>query len=207
MQNFYLLCVRFQFPRIVFVFSVVHRMTVIRAALRWLPLALLALLSHSARVDPQKVDLGDGMRAGRDEEYAELPDISDRAVNRRLKCGACRAAATEFRAALLALDRAKGKGVRAHDRVEALDGVCAVAVRAYGLQLRDNVPTERFSKDTAIARATGEWVTTKLIEVCGELLGDHDEEVQELYTAKEAVFSRVLCQGLYGACDRERGEL
>ena len=166
---------------------------------------LLSLGVHgSTRRDPSTVDFSDdSMRAGTEAEYSALPDIADRDTHRRVRCGACRAAALEFRVALLALDRDKGgrTRVRSFDRVEALDHVCAEGVRAYGLQLRDNKPTERFSKDPAISRATGDWVTMKLTAVCGELLSDYDEEVMELYMGKAAVFSRVLCENLYGACN------
>jgi len=40
---------------------------------------------------------------------------------------------------------------------QTLDPVCEQRIAKYGLQLRSNLPTQKFSKDASISRAQGNW--------------------------------------------------
>ena len=50
-----------------------------------------------------------------------------------------------------------------------------------GLQRRNNVATTSFSRDKTISMLQGNWVSQFIINMCGEVIGDYDEELISFY--------------------------
>ena len=93
-----------------------------------------------------------------EEQHEKLPDFGNPKIAKRLRCSACRGSAVEYHDALRELRAFRKKAkIKDFEYTEALDPVCEKRASQYGLQLRSNFPTEKFSKDKAISRAQGNW--------------------------------------------------
>ena len=138
-----------------------------------------------------------------EEEIKQLPDLSKPATRKELRCSACRAVTLEIFEGFMKADLKKGsyKYVKEYDRLEILDAVCADVKNArahiihktkqnklpfyplknWGLQRRNNVATTSFSRDKTISMLQGNWVSQFIINMCGEVIGDYDEELISFY--------------------------
>eukprot|EP00960_Hanusia_phi_P050261 760103-Hanusia_phi.AAC.7 len=153
------------------------------------------------------------------EQHEHLPDFGDpkvaaggcssrgrgddsEQVAARLKCSACRGSAVEFHDALRDL-RGKRRGARIKDYeyTEALDAVCESSIDQYGLQLRNNLPTQKFSKDVSIARAHGNWAGRYIKNLCGAMYADHEEEILQHQEEELPRFVDSMCRTVMRVCD------
>jgi hypothetical protein len=134
-----------------------------------------------------------------EKELKSLPDFGKPPVYRKLRCTACRASVIELHEGLVELQRRKGgqKYVKEYDRLEMIEAVCfdsklsnaaqkkdfkrkglpLFPLKAWGLQRRNNEATTDFSRDVAISRIQGNWVNNFLTNMCGEIIGEYDEEL------------------------------
>ena len=115
-------------------------------------------------------------------------------VAKRLRCSACRGSAVEYHAALAELRALRNKAkIKDFEYTEALDPVCEKRVSNYGLQLRSNLPTQKFSKDKAISRATGNWAGRYITNVCAELYADYEEDILRHQKLELLEFVQTMC--------------
>ncbi|EKX35217.1 hypothetical protein GUITHDRAFT_118561 [Guillardia theta CCMP2712] len=138
------------------------------------------------------------------EQHENLPDYGDPKVAARLKCSACRGSAVEFHDTLRELrERRKAARIKDYEYTEALDVVCESRVDEYGLQLRNNLPTQKFSKDKSIARAHGNWAGRYIKNLCGEMYSDHEEEILRHSEEELPAFVDSMCRSVMRVCDEE----
>ena len=142
------------------------------------------------------------------EEVKQLPDLSKPETRAKLRCSACRGVSLEiFEAFRIADDRKGGaKYVKEYDRLDIMDAVCADVKNArahiihktksrklpfyplknWGLQRRNNVATTTFSRDKTISMLQGNWVSQFIINICGEVIGEYDEDLMSIYKSNIA---------------------
>lgn len=142
------------------------------------------------------------------EEIKQLPDLSKTETRAKLRCSACRGVSLEIFEAFRIADERKGgaKYVKEYDRLDIMDAVCADVKNArahiihktksrklpfyplknWGLQRRNNVATTTFSRDKTISMLQGNWVSQFIINMCGELIGEYDEDLMSIYKANIA---------------------
>uniref|UniRef100_A0A7S0VMT4 DUF3456 domain-containing protein n=1 Tax=Hemiselmis tepida TaxID=464990 RepID=A0A7S0VMT4_9CRYP len=140
-----------------------------------------------------------------EEQNQNLPDFGDPAVAKRLKCSACRASAVEMHEALAGLRKKRGKvKIQEYEYIEVMDAVCDGPVRTgYGIQLKNNLPTHKFSKDNLISRAKGNWAARYVSGICGDVYREHEEDMLEHHREPLLDFVRVICLDKIKLCDAE----
>uniref|UniRef100_A0A7S3D9M2 Uncharacterized protein n=1 Tax=Palpitomonas bilix TaxID=652834 RepID=A0A7S3D9M2_9EUKA len=140
-------------------------------------------------------------RGLRDEEVDKLPDRSDPVVKRRLQCNACQVSCSELFDSLSSLKKRRGGKPKTYELIDAMESTCS-SITNYGLQLRRGVPTEIFSKNVTISRATGGYITRYLMLECGEII-EENEDVVVAEVMKKSFSERSLMSAV---CIRERKE-
>ena len=58
-----------------------------------------------------------------------------------------------------------------------LERACVTVRSEYGLQMRNNAVTPVYSKHQAVARAEGNWISIFLINVCAQVVGEHEKAI------------------------------
>mmetsp|Transcript_50941 Transcript_50941/g.102160 ORF Transcript_50941/g.102160 Transcript_50941/m.102160 type:complete len:187 (+) Transcript_50941:8-568(+) len=140
-----------------------------------------------------------------DEQHENLPDFGDPQIAGRLKCSACRGSATEAFEALAELRARRGKlqNIKEHEYTELMETLCDDRIGAYGLQLRNNLPTQKFSKDKAISRAQGNWAGRYISNICGELTTDFEGALIEHQMEELSEFVDTICRKEMQVCNRK----
>ena len=70
----------------------------------------------------------------------------------------------------------------------------------YGLQLRNNFPTQKFSKDVAISRAHGNWAGRYLQGICSDMYQEYEDDLKELQHEDLVVYAREMCRDRMKSC-------
>lgn len=78
--------------------------------------------------------------------------------------------------------------------------MCTKGVEAYGLQLRNNLPTQKFSKDVAISRAHGNWASRYLQGICSDMYQEYEEDLKALQHEHALAFTREMCRDRLKSC-------
>lgn len=139
-----------------------------------------------------------------EEQHEHLPDFGDPKVAARLKCSACRASALEAFDALMELRTKRGgtRKIKEHEYAELMETMCEDRIGQYGLQLRSNLPTQKFSKDKSISRAQGNWAGRYIMNICGELTTDYEDALITNQFHNLAHFIETMCVREMQVCDR-----
>uniref|UniRef100_A0A6U2FLR5 DUF3456 domain-containing protein n=1 Tax=Hemiselmis andersenii TaxID=464988 RepID=A0A6U2FLR5_HEMAN len=163
-----------------------------------LRLVLLLIVLVGVVAGPEGVDLTE-------EQHLNLPDFSDPEVAKRLKCSACRASAVEMHEALAGLRKKRGKAkIKEYEYTEVMDAVCDGPVRTgYGIQLKNNLPTNKFSKDDLISRAKGNWGSRYLSGICGDIYRDHEDDLMEHQREPLLDYVGLICKDAVKLCDAQ----
>eukprot|EP00003_Mantamonas_plastica_P006015 TRINITY_DN148_c0_g2_i1.p1 TRINITY_DN148_c0_g2~~TRINITY_DN148_c0_g2_i1.p1 ORF type:complete len:117 (+),score=32.42 TRINITY_DN148_c0_g2_i1:449-799(+) len=98
--------------------------------------------------------------------------------------------------------RNKSAPVQEWDYDDMMELACSEKMEPYGLQLRENKPTQVFSKDKRISRANGNWMIPFLKNVCGELIGEYDEQIIKL--TNYDTFVDDVCHSIAGLCEKNQ---
>mmetsp|Transcript_27260 Transcript_27260/g.55671 ORF Transcript_27260/g.55671 Transcript_27260/m.55671 type:complete len:198 (+) Transcript_27260:13-606(+) len=140
-----------------------------------------------------------------EEQHENLPDFGNPKIASRLKCSACRGSAVEVHDSLQALrtKRKKIKNIKEHEYTELFETLCEDKIGAYGLQLRSNLPTQKFSKDASISRAQGNWAGRYILNICAELCSDHEEALIQHQEAELLKFVDSMCRVEMQVCDEK----
>lgn len=137
-----------------------------------------------------------------DEQLSQVPDLTNPANAKELKCNSCRALAREVFEVLTPLIRLRHGHPKHYELVDAVDNLCASIGKNYGLLLKNNKPTTEFSKNAAITRYTGSWINTYLERRCGELMEHYDEDLlrEVLRTERLEHYRDVVCSKWEKSC-------
>eukprot|EP00292_Cryptomonas_paramecium_P014898 CAMPEP_0113710282 /NCGR_PEP_ID=MMETSP0038_2-20120614/30064_1 /TAXON_ID=2898 /ORGANISM="Cryptomonas paramecium" /LENGTH=131 /DNA_ID=CAMNT_0000636309 /DNA_START=169 /DNA_END=562 /DNA_ORIENTATION=+ /assembly_acc=CAM_ASM_000170 len=95
------------------------------------------------------------------------------------------------------------KNPKEYEIIEHMDRVCEDTLGDYGIQLRNNRPTYKFSKDSQISRAQGSWASRYIKNVCSELYTDHEDAILRNIDKPRASFIRTMCSVESSLCNQE----
>jgi len=124
--------------------------------------------------------LKEGMELDTEQEGA-LPDTSDPANMKMMKCGVCQAAVMEMAYGINRQVIEVGRKLREVEVIEILDKICATNMDKYGLLLDANgQPTAKWSNDDRSLRAKGGWVTRMALDTCSDVYNEHEEYLVEM---------------------------
>ena len=141
-----------------------------------------------------------------DEQTDGLPDFGDKAVNKRLRCSACKCVVSEVKTALETVSKLRHGKPKAYELEDKIDGLCRVMRDNYGLLRKNNKPTEIFSKNKAISRLQGNWINSYLETRCGEVLSDFEEEFLAQYSKPVVELTDLICRQGDSTCTKEQVE-
>mmetsp|Transcript_35592 Transcript_35592/g.69723 ORF Transcript_35592/g.69723 Transcript_35592/m.69723 type:complete len:199 (+) Transcript_35592:247-843(+) len=168
---------------------------------RWLKAKDMVCLTVVLLVGAVSSAQGVGLTPDQEEG---LPDFGDPQVASRLKCSACRASAVEMHEAMQGLRAKRGKAkIKEYEYTEVMDEVCEGPIKGYGIQLRNNLPTHKFSKDMSISRAQGHWAGRYVTGVCADLYRDYEDDLLELQGKPLLQFVEEICRDRIKVCDAE----
>jgi len=140
-----------------------------------------------------------------EEQFNRIPALTEPKSKKKYQCSSCKAFARE----LYGIVKPKLRGrprLQEIEMADAIDPLCRQLGRQYGILMRNNFPTNEFSKNTAISRMSGSWITAYLENRCGELLerfeDDLDHRVASASTPEQ--FQEVLCATLDKSCGKKQ---
>lgn len=138
----------------------------------------------------------------KDEQLAHLPDHTDPHINHQLRCSACKNLADHIFERLSKLHKLRHGKPRSYEVVEALENICGELRDQYGLLLRNNMPTNEFSRDESITRMKGAWINTFIEGRCGDILSHYEESIMEHFGgySKAEQLQQLICYRLERSC-------
>eukprot|EP01012_Entosiphon_sulcatum_P040443 TRINITY_DN54097_c0_g1_i1.p1 TRINITY_DN54097_c0_g1~~TRINITY_DN54097_c0_g1_i1.p1 ORF type:complete len:173 (+),score=40.57 TRINITY_DN54097_c0_g1_i1:22-540(+) len=164
-------------------------------ALQQLFLLLALLLSASSAHDPSQ------------EQLDLLPDFGNPKVARKLKCSACKMIFNEVYDAFRGLYQYR-KSPKEYEKLEVIENLCRNVKAEFGLLMRNNKPTNDFSKNKKISRLTGNWINSFIETRCGEIISQFEDELIEEFgsicAGDPAALHREYCTGKYADCSEKQ---
>lgn len=135
-----------------------------------------------------------------DEERDWFPLLTEAGNKKKLRCSVCAALSDEVYKGLSRISRQRRP--REYEVVAILEDSCPKLVKEYELVNKDGMITTTFSKNKALQRSGGSAVTGMFLELCGEILSDHDDLLSRRFDAKQTLmeFQQELCVKADNTC-------
>lgn len=102
---------------------------------------------------------------------ADAPTLSDPVPE------ACHVIVEELVDALHAKRAKLHRKLTPDEATTVLERACVTVRSEYGLQMRNNAVTPVYSKHQAVARAEGNWISIFLVNVCAQVVGEHENAI------------------------------
>jgi len=125
-------------------------------------------------LDFQGKVLREGMEIDSEQEAA-LPDISDPAIRKELKCQLCQGVVMEMLQTIRGQEHELLRRLTEVEVVETLEKICSQRMSDYGLALdQRGQPTRRWTSSN-VPKANGAWVTTMAVDTCNDVYNEYEE--------------------------------